>query len=164
MKLLARGYQPGDRLEPWISPTLRFGAGLLCGGETSVFLPILSEFQWFLAKNWQYLLFLTRKTRSDFFRSYFTQGFGFQRTASNSFRGRANKSRASKIIAKIFDVFLPYKPTFLHFVAAVSLWKSWGKKGGVQRHTLQYCVWRWTDGSCDRAILLGKNAATRSKI
>lgn len=45
------GYQFGGRLEPWISLTLRSGAGLLCGAETSVFFPILANFQWFLVKN-----------------------------------------------------------------------------------------------------------------
>ena len=64
-----------------ISLTLRFGAGLLCGAETSVFLPILANFQWFLAKNWQFLFFLTRKRRSDFFRVFFSSGFGSPRTS-----------------------------------------------------------------------------------
>ena len=60
----------------------------------------------------------------------FTQCWASQSPALNNSERNRTLSSLSKIIAKIFDVFLPYKPTFLHFVAAVSLWKSWKKRGG----------------------------------
>ena len=67
-----------SRLEEWILSS--DSSGLLCGAETSNFWPILADFQCFLAKIWQFLNCLTRKKRSDFVGTFFTEGFGFPRT------------------------------------------------------------------------------------
>ncbi len=92
--------------------------------ETSGFLWILADFQWFLAKKSQFPNCFTRKKRSNFFRKFFWDFFGMWSDPWRSFRGvRTNRGHKS-ILLRFLHVFLPYKHTFLHFVLAVSPWKK----------------------------------------